>query len=120
MTDEDRDDELIAKTFDELREVPVEKVDGKLRVQTTDTDFVKACKRFVVAHKTFAYWDRKPDKYTDRAVRMQWWDALAELSDTEKIVKRGFVGEHSDLKSNQQYARFREALLKGESLKADA
>ena len=120
MTDEDRDDELIANMFDELRKVGVEKVDGKLRVQTTDTDFVKACKQFVVAHKTFEYWDRKREKYSDRAVGMLWWDALAELSDTEKIVKRGFVGEHPDPKSNQQYARFREALLKGESLKADA
>ena len=51
---------------------------------------------------------------------MLWWDALAELSDTEKIVKRGFIGEHPDLKTNQQYARIREALLKGESQKADA
>src|SRR5229473_3578442 len=96
MTDEDRDDELIAKTFDELREGRVEKVDGKLRVQTTDTDFVKACKQFVVAHKTFEYWDRKAAKYTDKTVRMLWWDALAELSDTERIVKLGFVGDHPD------------------------
>ena len=120
MTDEDRDDELIAKMFDELREVRVENVDGKLRVQTTDTDFVKACKQFVVAHKTFCYWDRKRDKYTDEAVRMLWWDALAELSDTEQIVKRGFIGEHSDPASNQQYVQFREVLLQGETMKANA
>ena len=53
MTDEDRDDELIAKMFDELREGRVENVDGKVRVQATDTEFIKACKQFVVAHKTF-------------------------------------------------------------------
>ena len=120
MTDEDRDDELIAKMFDELRGVRVENVDGKLRVQPTDTDFVKACKRFVVAHKTFCYWDRKRDKYNCEAVRMQWWDALAELSDTERAVKRGFIGEHPDPASNRQYALFREALVKGEPMKANA
>ncbi len=117
---EDRDDELIASMFDEVREVRVETVNGKLRVQTTDTDFVKACKRFVVAHKTFTYWDRKREKYADKAVRMQWWDALAELSDTEQIVKRGFVGEQSDPASNQQYVQFREVLLAGKTMKANA
>lgn len=120
MTYEDRDDELIANMFDEVKEVRVAKVNGNLRVQTTDTDFIKACKRFVVAHKTFEYWDQKAAKYTDTAVRMLWWDALTELSETEQTVKRGFVGEYPDPKSNQQYARFREALLKGENLKADA
>ncbi len=51
---------------------------------------------------------------------MLWWDALAELSDTEKIVKRGFVGEHSDPASNQQYVQFREVLLAGKTTKANA
>jgi len=120
MTDEDREDELIAKMFDELREVRVENVEGKLRVQVTDTEFIKACKQFVVAHKTFQYWDRKREKYSERAVRMQWWDALAELSDTERAVKRGFIGEHPDPASNRQYALFREALVKGEPMKANA
>jgi len=120
MTDEDRDDELIAKMFDELREGRVENVDGKLRVQATDTEFIKACKQFVVAHKTFQYWDRKREKCSDRAVRMHWWDALAELSDTERTVNRGFIGEHPDPASNRQYALFRDALLKGETMKANA
>src|SRR5258706_13722200 len=105
MTDEDRNEELIASMFDEVKEVRVETANGKLRVQTTDTDFVKACKRFVVAHKTFAYWDRKREKYADKAVRMHWWDALAELSDTEQTVKRGVVCERSDHASHQQYVQ---------------
>ena len=120
MTDEDRDDELIANMFDEVKEVRVETANGKLRVQTTDTDFVKACKQLVVAHKTFQYFDRKREKYSDRAVGMLWWDALAELSDTEKIVKRGFIGENSDPASNSQYAIFRELLLAGRPTKANA
>ena len=120
MTDEDRDDELIASMFDEVKEVRVQKLNGKPHVQTADTDFVKACKQFVVAHKTFQYWDRKCEKYSDRAVGMLWWDALAELSDTEKIVKRGFIGEHSDPASNQQYVQFREVLLAGKIMKANA
>ena len=120
MTDEDHDDELIANMFDEVKEVRVAKVNGNLRVQTTDTDFIKACKRFVVAHKTFEYWDQKAAKYTDTAVRMLWWDALTELSDTERTVKRGFVGDHSDPRSNTQYALFRELLLAGRPTKANA
>ena len=51
---------------------------------------------------------------------MQWWEALAELSDNEQIVKRGFVGEHSDPASNQQYVQFREVLLSGKTMKANA
>jgi UTP-glucose-1-phosphate uridylyltransferase len=120
MTDEDPDDELIANMFDEVKEVRVQMLNRKPHVRTADTDFVKACKRFVAAHKTFEYWDRKPDKYTDKAVRLQWWDALAELSDTEQIVKCGFIGEHSDPASNQQYVQFREVLLAGRTTKANA
>jgi hypothetical protein len=120
MKTEDELDAEIASMFDDVKDVRVGTANGKLRVQTTDTDFVKACKRFVVAHKTFTYWDRKREKYADKAVRMQWWDALAELSDTEQIVKRGFVGEHSDPASNQQYVQFREVLLAGKTMKANA
>lgn len=121
MTDEDRNDELIASMFDEVKEVRVQMLNGKPHVQTAaDTEFVKACKQFVVAHKTFEYWDRKREKYSDRAVGMLWWDALAELGDTEKIVKRGFIGENPDPASNRQYAIFREVLLKGEKMKANA
>ena len=120
MTDEDRDDELIASMSDEVKEVRIQMLSGKPHVQTADTDFVKACKQFVVAHKTFQYWDRKREKYIDRAVGMLWWDALAELSDIEKIVKRGFIGDNPDPASQRQYTIFREVLLKGETTKANA
>jgi hypothetical protein len=121
MTDEDRDDELIANMFDEVKEVRVQKFNGKPHVQTADdTEFIKACKQFVVAYKTFQYWDRKRQKYSDRAVGMLWWDALVELSDIEKIVKRGFIGENPDPASTRQFAIFREVLLKGEKMKENA
>ena len=120
MTDEDRDDELIAKMFDELREGRVENVDGKLRVQATDTEFVKRAKGSLWRIRRFGIGIENVRNTTNEAVRMQWWDALAELSDTERAVKRGFIGEHPDPASNRQYALFREALVKGETMKANA
>jgi len=113
--------EIVDSLFDEITETNVKMVNGKPHVQTpSETDFAKACKRFVAAHRTFEYWDQKSEKYTDKAVRMQWWEALEEMYEMGKVVWRGFVGEHPDPASNRQYAMFRDALLKGENLKADA
>jgi hypothetical protein len=113
--------EIVDSMFDEITETRVKMVDGKPRVQTvSDTDFAKACKKFIAAHRTFEYLDNNPDKYTDRAIRLAWWNALEEVYETGNVVWRGFVGEHPDPASNRQYAQFRELLLAGKPTQANA
>jgi len=57
---------------------------------------------------------------TDPRLNGEWWDSLELLYHTGKTVWRLFVGPQPDVRSNRLYARFRELLLKGSSLKADA
>jgi len=116
MTDENRDDELIASMFDDVKVTTVETVNGKPCI----SNFDKACERFVAARKRFSRWDSHEDKYTDKWIRMEWWHALTKMSEAERAVWRIFVGEHPDLKSNMQYAQFREVLLAGRPTKANA
>jgi hypothetical protein len=49
-------------------------------------DFKGACDEFVKAQRKFDRIDAHPDKYSDKWVRMEWWDALGRLSDAERRV----------------------------------
>jgi hypothetical protein len=122
MPDEDRNDELIASMFDEVKEVRVETMNGKPRISTeaTAANFDKACQRFVAALKKFERWDAHEGKYTDKWAGVEWWHALNKMSEAERAVWRIFVGSHPDLTSNMQYEQFRELLLAGGPTKANA
>ena len=57
---------------------------------------------------------------TDPRLNGEWWDSSELVYRPEKTVWRLFVGSQPDLRSNRLYAKFRELLLKGSSLKANA
>ena len=79
-----------------------------------------ACRAFVAAERRFRKLDENPACVTDPRLNGEWWDSLELLYRTDKTVWRLFVGPQPDPRSNRLYAKFRELLLKGSSLKADA
>jgi len=53
-------------------------------------------------------------------VNVAWWEALEKVYELEKIVWRLFVGEQPTMADNKLYAKFRELLLRGSNLNANA
>jgi hypothetical protein len=80
----------------------------------------EACGMFLSAERRFQKLSAHPDKVTDPKVNLAWWEALESVYDREKVVQRLFVGSQPTLEQNKWYAKFRELLLQGSSLKASA
>lgn len=80
----------------------------------------EACGMFLTAQRKFSKINAHPDVVTDPRLNMEWWDSLELVYRAEKTVWRLFVGPQPDMRSNMLYAMFRELLLKGKNLKADA
>jgi hypothetical protein len=131
MKTEDELDAEIAKLFDEVTSTKVEIVNGKPHVTDEQTiaqmereedarRMEEACGMFLTAERKFRKINSHPDVVTDPRLNGEWWDSLELVYRAEKTVWRMFVGPQPDVRSNRLYARFRELLLKGNSLKADA
>jgi hypothetical protein len=80
----------------------------------------EACGMFLTAERKFRKLNANPDCVTDPRLNVEWWDTLDLVYRAERTVWRLFVGPQPDMRSNRLYARFRELLLKGSNLKADA
>lgn len=80
----------------------------------------EACGMFLTAERKFRKLNANPDCVTDPRLNVEWWDALDLVYRAEKTVWRMFVGPQPDLRSNILYAKFRELLLRGSNLKANA
>lgn len=113
--------------FDEVKAVKVEMVNGKPRV--TDEQTVagmdaeamdEACRAFVAAEKRFRYIDAHPDVVSNPRLNVQWWDCLEQMYLADKKVWRLFIGPQPTSADNMLYARFRERLLAGKSLRPDS
>jgi len=117
------DDELIGSMFDEVVSTTI-KPDGTVEeVSSADHQaeaMREACGMFLTAERRFQKLNRHPDRVTDPRINVEWWDALEDVYEKEKALWRLFVGPQPDLASNRLYARFREMLLKGSRLKANA
>jgi hypothetical protein len=111
--------------FDELISTMI-KPDGTIEERRVTEDALKAeamqeaCGMFLTAERKFRKLNANPDCVTDPRLNVEWWDALDLVYRAEKTVWRMFVGSQPDLRSNMLYAKFRELLLKGSSLKANA
>ena len=111
--------------FDELISTTI-KPDGTVEERRVIEDALKAeamqeaCGMFLTAERKFRKLNANPDCVTDPRLNVEWWDALDLVYRAEKTVWRMFVGSQPDLRSNMLYAKFRELLLKGRSLKANA
>ena len=111
--------------FEELISTTI-KPDGTVEERRVTEDALKAeamqeaCGMFLTAERKFRKLNANPDCVTDPRLNVEWWDALDLVYRAEKTVWRMFVGSQPDLRSNMLYAKFRELLLKGRSLKANA
>jgi hypothetical protein len=111
--------------FDELISTTI-KPDGTVEERHVTEDALKAeamqeaCGMFLTAERKFRKLNANPDCVTDPRLNVEWWDALDLVYRAEKTVWGMFVGSQPDLRSNMLYAKFRELLLKGSSLKANA
>ncbi len=121
----------IAKIFDEVTTTKVEMVNGKPRITDEATlaqmereeearRMEEACGMFLSAERRFQKIDAHPDKMSDVAVNLAWWESLEQVYERERVVWRLFVGAQPTIEDNKLYARFRAMLLKGSSLKASA
>ncbi len=131
MKTEDELDAEIAKLFDEGTTTKVEMVNGKPRVTDEQTiaqmereedsrRMEEACGMFLTSERKFQKLSAHPDVVTDPKLNIGWWDALDDVYRKERTVWRLFVGPQPDMRSNRLYARFRELLLNGKKLTADA
>ena len=80
----------------------------------------EACGLFLSAERRFQKLNAHPDKVTDPKVNVAWWDALESVYEREKVVWRLFVGCQPTPEQNKLYAKFREMLVQGSRLKANA
>lgn len=84
-----------------------------------EADMSKACEEFVKADKQFCKINLSVHLH-EHADTSKWWDALEARYQTEKRLWTLFtVGERCQ-NMGRLYLKFREALLHGRSLKADA
>jgi hypothetical protein len=131
MKTEDELDAEVAKLFDEVTTTKVEMVNGKPRISDQATldqmereeaarRMEEACGMFLTAERRFQKLSDNPNKVTDPKINLLWWQALDTVYECEKAVQRLFVGPQPTLEQNKLYAKFRELLLKGSKLKANA
>jgi hypothetical protein len=116
-------DKAVDSMFDEIKTVHIRKVDGKFvgdEELLAEMNMQEACGMFLTAERKFRKLNANPDCVSNPRLNVEWWDALEHVYRCERTVFRLFVGPQPDMRSNRLYAQFRELLLKGKSLKADA
>ena len=101
--------------------------DGKVTVEREPTEdtlqaeaMQEACGMFLTAQRKFQKISAHPDVVTDSKINCMWWDALESVYHADKALWRLFVGSQPTPAQNKLYNEFREMLLKGSSLKANA
>ena len=90
-----------------------------------EMDFQQACKELVEAEREFAECDAKAGKRwahpdSDSANLCQWFDSLERRYRADKRLWELFVGADRSVRSNRLYNSFRDLLLRGEKLRANA
>ena len=84
-------------------------------------DFNDACEAFVRAEREWEKQDAIAKRPGARPTDVcKWFDALEERYQTEKRVWLLFTADDRSLRSGMMYLQFRDALLSGKVLRADA
>jgi hypothetical protein len=108
--------------FDTITETRIE-ADGTAQVSTMydqSEAMDEACREFVAAERRFRYIDAHPDVVSNPRLNVQWWELLEVMYLCDKKVWRLFIGPQPTMADNMLYARFRERLLAGKSLRPDS
>jgi hypothetical protein len=120
MTD---DDKQIKSMFDEVVSMTIRRDGTVEKVSTGDHQaeaMREACGLFLTAQREFEKINAHPLRVSDIEINCRWWDCLERTYEAEKAVWRLFVGPQPCMEDNKLYAKFRELLLKGSNLKANA
>ena len=131
MTKEDELDDEIARLFDEATTTKVEMVNGKPRISDQATldqmereeaarRMEEACGLFLTREREFQRIAQHPRVVADPQMNALWWDRLEAVYVAEKAVQKLFTGPQPTMADNKLYAKFRDLLLKGSNLKANA
>jgi|ERR1700733_1450419 len=128
MKTEDELDAEIAKIFDEGTTTKVEMVNGKPHITDEQTladmeaeeRMREACGMLLTAERRFQKISSHPQVVSDSKINCMWWNALESVYQADKALWRLFVGNQPTVAQNKLYNEFREMLLKGSSLKANA
>src|SRR5215469_3279207 len=125
MTKEDELDAKIANLFD----LDTPKVKPLISDEQQIAEFERAesarlleeaCQIFLTREREFQRIAEHPRVVSDPQMNCLWWDRLEAMYVAEKAVWRMFVGSQPTMADNKLYAKFRELLLKGSKLKANA
>jgi hypothetical protein len=118
-------DETVDSMFDEIKTVSVRTVEDKRFVtdeaMLAEMEMQQASEALVKAERKFERIDR-----TAKAQRgvpnnlCAWFDALEERYQAEKCLWQLFTAGDRSPHTGRMYLQFREALLAGKSLRADA
>ena len=125
------DDKLMDSMLHEVKTVSVKMVNGKPYVSDEETiaqmereeaarRMEEACGMFLTAEREFQRLSSRPDVVSDSRINVLWWDSLERVYQAEKAVWKLFVGPQPTMADNKLYAKFRELLLKGSNLNANA
>jgi hypothetical protein len=106
--------------FDEIVRAKASPKVAEKRLTEEEEKMQIAVRAFVIAERRFKKVDADPRKVSDRDTNVRWWDALEDLYVCDKALWEMFVGEVKTPSGNRQYAQFRETLLSGGKLRADA
>ena len=132
MKTEDELDAEIAKLFDEVTTTKVEMVNGKPRISDQATldqmereeaarRMEEACGMFLTAERRFQKLSDNPNKVTDPKMNAAVVGRLGAQSTSARKLSSVFSwGRSLRMAENKLYAKFRELLLKGSKLKANA
>lgn len=111
--------------LEETKTVSVQTVNGKRYISDEETlremEFAEACDEYVRAARKFEKLDRiaKAQKGIPDNL-CEGFDALEEQYQADKRLWLLFVGKDRSPKSNKMYCKYREMLLSGRKLRADA
>ncbi len=79
-----------------------------------------AVRTFLVAQQDFNRINEHPLKVSKKEVNYRWWCALEALYDADKALWHPFCGPDKSMKSNMEYAKFRQRLITGVPNRSDA
>jgi hypothetical protein len=79
-----------------------------------------AVKAFLIAQQHFDRMNDHPLKVSKKEVNLRWWIALEDMYNADKALWHLFCGPDKSMKSNMEYAKFRQRLITGVPNRSDA
>jgi hypothetical protein len=79
-----------------------------------------AVRKFLVTQQDFNRINEHPLKVSKKEVNYRWWCALEAMYEADKALWHLFCGPDKSMRSNMEYAKFRQRLITGVPNRSDA